>query len=276
MKIELIEPSVEDITQKDLTLNGVYKQIERCARISYKSEDGVTETSAIDFVERLIKNGHLAPLEHGTVLLESKSLHDMRFVHDILDGNVKAAKYGAGGIRRRYIITNLRELYKNNLMERLKLITQGGTYNSIGYVIPWRYSFKMVLPISISREFCRHRVFSFMEQSTRYCNYSKDKFDNHVSFIKPYWYDDADEGAKTIFLDGLQSTNDVYISLIERGLKPQQAREALPLDTKTELIMTGWKEDWDDFFRLRLSPSAHPMARKIAGMIKEQMDEYEQ
>ena len=131
-------------------------------------------------------------------------------------------------------------------------------------------------------EFVRHRVSSFAQESTRYCNYSKDKFDG-VSFIIPEWYsesyhrlvkrddlpDNFDKHLEIrkqveIFEDHLKDCEDVYLELLSKGCKPQDARAVLPNALKTELIMTGFASDWDHFFSLRNSSKAHPDAYKLA------------
>lgn len=136
-----------------------------------------------------------------------------------------------------------------------------------------------------------------MEQSTRYCNYNADKFNNELTFIIPYWTNLKE--ARYLYCDGnwvdstthntfwstvLKSFNgdstDVFISecdraetkyktLINNGCKPQEAREILPLCTKTELIMTGTVSQWEHFFKLRTDVAAHPQARELAIPLRE-------
>lgn len=125
-------------------------------------------------------------------------------------------------------------------------------------------------------EFVRHRVFSFAQESTRYCNYSKDKFGNELTFIKPSWgyfknisYKDAGYFDGDVFESSLKKAESCYFKLIEKGWKPQQARAVLPNATKTELVMTGFESDWEHFFELRCSKAAHPDAQKLANELKE-------
>ena len=126
-------------------------------------------------------------------------------------------------------------------------------------------------------EFVRHRVFSFAQESTRYCDYSKDKFGNELTFITPSWYDkvsldlhlhntgvDQEEISEQNFISVLYTIERIYLKLIEKGLKPQEARAILPNALKTELVMTGFIKDWRDFFDLRMSSKAHPDACKVA------------
>lgn len=129
------------------------------------------------------------------------------------------------------------------------------------------------------------RVFSFAQESTRYCNYSKDKFDNEITYILPPWigetdvhnfyenskwdnflkYNEDSLGGSFAFLFNLEELEETYITLVkEEGWKPQEARAILPNALKTELVMTGFVSDWKHFFELRDAGSAHPQARELA------------
>lgn len=132
-------------------------------------------------------------------------------------------------------------------------------------------------------EFVRHRVFSFAQESTRYCNYSKDKFGNELTFIIPNW-SRLNESSHNIEWNGLYGVTEIdfsddetsiwfwalsvaerdYFKLIKKGWSPQQARSVLPNSLKTELVMTGFISDWEHFFTLRCDKSAHPQARELA------------
>ena len=109
------------------------------------------------------------------------------------------------------------------------------------------------------------------------CNYSKDKFDNEVTFIKPCWLDDEklklygpyhtvirDKSPESIFIANLNNVERDYLDLIKLGWTPQQARSVLPLGIKSELISCGFKDAWENFFKRRDAPDAHPMAQEIA------------
>lgn len=152
-------------------------------------------------------------------------------------------------------------------------------------------------------EFVRHRVFSFAQESTRYCNYSKDKFGNELTFIIPNWLsipeggyelfeeDDTVEGLSCYslsneewatkdlgvkaFLRGCDDAELTYFELLKQGWKPQEARAVLPNSLKTELVMTGFVSDWKRFFRLRSriakTGKPHPQAQELADPL---MDEF--
>lgn len=117
------------------------------------------------------------------------------------------------------------------------------------------------------------RVFSFAQESTRYCNYSKDKFSNEITFIEPCW-SLAPMGLEDFngehFLDALENAEREYLYLVENGWKPQQARAVLPNSLKTELVMTGFISDWEHFFKLRCDKAAHPQAQELAIPLKEE------
>ena len=121
------------------------------------------------------------------------------------------------------------------------------------------------------------RVFSFCQESQRYCNYSKDKFGNDVAFIIPSWVNthcpnENSAGPSSTDIEwskALLNAETSYLDLLNMGWKPQQAREVLPNSTKTELVMTAFESDWKEFFKLRCSPAAHPMMQELASLIKE-------
>lgn len=128
------------------------------------------------------------------------------------------------------------------------------------------------------------RVFSFAQESTRYCNYSKDKFGNELTFIIPCWtnlpeqeYGDRvnpkvfnrgnTNGIETSYVDSLRQTEYNYFNLLNQGWKPQEARAVLPNSLKTELIVTGFVSDWNHFFDLRargITGAPHPQAKELA------------
>ncbi len=104
-----------------------------------------------------------------------------------------------------------------------------------------------------------------------YCNYSKDKFGNEITFIEPCWsYGEPLRDGSPEFITALSEAENHYLFLIEKGWKPQQARAVLPNACKTELVMTGFVSDWEHFFDLRCAPSAHPQARELAIPLEEE------
>lgn len=121
-------------------------------------------------------------------------------------------------------------------------------------------------------EFVRHRKFSFLQESTRYCRYSSDKFNNKLTFIEPCWLTPDMKSNLTYlnYVDTLQKIEDTYITLTKNGWKAEEARNVLPLSLKTELYMCGFAEDWKKFFELRCAPNAHSQAKELAIPLKEE------
>ena len=130
-------------------------------------------------------------------------------------------------------------------------------------------SVRVVCDRGITHEIVRHRLASYSQESTRYCNYSKNKFGNELTFIEPlFWQDDNDE-RKKIWIETNEFIEKQYLRLIELGAKPQEARSILPNSLKTEIVMTMNLREWRHFFRLRSSYNdrAHPQIKEVADQI---------
>lgn len=296
--MKLINSSVI-VKEQESGIDGVYKQIEWAGRHCYKSLDKITENSAKEFVDRMIKLGHGAMLEHGTIYLtidgEDPNLSKIQsnphtkvnlVPYEVLTEGNYTISYKA------YITTNLRVLIENNLKELLCYQVEPTEHHEK------RITAKFICDRGVSHEFVRHRVFSFAQESTRYCDYSKDKFGNDITYIIPSWLDlpegkysnwdndwcDVSElkllypevdnlsDPANCFLQSIKNAEYYYFMLINRGWKPQQARQVLPNATKTELVMTGFESDWEHFFELRCSGAAHPDAKKLADELKSLMN----
>lgn len=202
--MKLIKPSFE-IWEQPSGLEGVYKQIERAGRICYKSEDKITEDSAKSFVDRMIKSGHGAMLEHGTVYLKVFNvIENSELIDKYKSNKYSVVKEGTevynchGDILYgscKCITTNYRVLAENGWLDDLKYICKPTEFHEK------RITVHFVCDRGVSHEFVRHRVMSFAQESTRYCNYSKDKFGNELTFIIPCWLD-IPEGV-AYFHDGI-------------------------------------------------------------------------
>ncbi len=124
-----------------------------------------------------------------------------------------------------------------------------------------------------SHEIVRHRLASYSQESTRYCNYSKGKFGNEITVIKPsFWDSDKTEDKEKyeLWKKTISIIEEVYKNLIEKGASPQEARTILPNSLKTEIVITMNLREWRHFFNLRTSKSAHPQIREIAIPILEE------
>lgn len=301
--MRLIKPSFE-IKEQESGLSGIYKQIEWAGRHCYKSLDKITEDSAKEFVDRMIKSGHGAMLEHGTIYLYSteqiiKKYYNNKYsvVKYFSENHIDEERKGNYGW---YITTNLRVLVENNWLDDLQYICEPTEYHEK------RHTVKFICDRGILAEFTRHRSMSFAAESTRYCNYSKDKFNNEITCILPPWlsendlpkgfgytsdewgslicefYYEATEKGKSEgfnieparnFVFALQTSEQLYFSLLKEGWKAQEARTILPNSLKTELVMTGFESDWKHFFELRCPSSAHPQARELAIPLQEKFKE---
>lgn len=277
-----------EIWNQEPGMDGIYRQVERAGRVCYKSEDHCTAESARPFVERMIKSDHTAMLEHATVYLLYR------------DGETASAEQGgdaAGETWQRYernkfskvstvggchyVTTNLRVLAENQWLADLDHLTEPLAHHER------RVTVHFTTQIATTREFNRHRANSMAEQSTRYCNYSKDKFGNEISINIPEWVRalSVEEPAQIDFLELAKKVTEgqaddyenwlfanlaaerAYLNLIAAGRKPQEARAILPLDTNTELIHTAFVSDWKHFFDLRAKGTTgapHPDAKVLA------------
>ena len=191
--MKLIKSSYKIIPQ-EAGLEGVYKQIEKVGRVCYKSEDKITEDSAKPFVDRMIKSGHGAMLEHGTVYFRipfGKMLDTGEFENEALSCWFVDNPYSwvrTGGVGSEdcwYVTSNYRVLIENDLLYTLQYLSEPTEFHEK------RVTVYFVCDRGVSHEFVRHRVMSFAQESTRYCNYSKDKFGNELIFIIPCWFDSS-------------------------------------------------------------------------------------
>lgn len=257
--MKLIKP-LWTILEQGPGLQGIYKQIELAGRTCYKSLDKITDDSAEGFVNRMIKSQHYAMLEHGTVYLKIPfSPSTNKYSNNPYSKNIIV-----GLEPTCYITTNYRVLVENGWLDDLKYLCEPTEHHEK------RVTVRFTTSNGIMREFTRHRTMSFAVESTRYCNYSKDKFNNEVTFIRPYWYDEQNPAlGEALLTISLKDSEKHYLALIEAGHKPQEAREVLPLATKCDMVMTGFVSNWNHFFRLRTSIIAetgkpHPDASSLA------------
>lgn len=275
--MKLIESKVEYIPQTDL-----YKHIELCGRTAYKSEDKITENSAKGFVDRMVKSKHGAVLEHGTVYLiipEREQNRSEEYQVLISNPYTKAALHD----RDCYITTNYRVIIENDITHMLMYTTEPTEFHEK------RYTIKFTTDRGVSHELVRQRKFSFVQESQRYCNYSKDKFGGEIIFIKPSWFkecqilnkaywddidtDELDWYKEDYFIHSCLTSESCYKHMLAEGCTPQEARAVLPNATKTEVLMTGFASDWRFFFDLRYygeTGKPHPDMELLAGKAREE------
>lgn len=287
--MKLINPNVE-ILEQGLGFEGMLKHIELCGRVAYKSEDKINDFSAEKFVDMIRKRKHTAVLEHGTIYLKTSEGGVANVFRRLPYTQVRSV-YPEGDIPNiyctptYYITTNYRVIVKGKLEEYLKYQCVPTDYH------PRRITARFTCDRGVSHEFVRHRVFSFVQESTRYCNYSKDKFGKECTFIIPSWLDLREGsyqhneqsiiinfpqggwvkysmGKKYTFLRSLGIAEESYFQLLDNDYEEtwiaQQARAVLPNSLKTELVMTGFVDEWKHFFNLRTNKDAHPQAKELA------------
>ena len=187
--MKIVKPYFEFFDEIDG--NRILKNIERCGRTCYKSENLITDSSATVFVENILKRGHESVIEHEKI------------------------------------------------------------------------SVRIICDRGVTHEIVRHRIASYSQESTRYCNYQKDKFGNELTFIEPiFWKEDSEE--YTVWRTMMKVIEENYMRLIDMGASPQEARSILPNSLKTEIVVTMNLREWRHFFRLRADGSAHPQMQEIA------------
>lgn len=291
--MRLIKPKVEIINQKP-GVEGLFKHMELCARTCYKSEDKITEDSARKFIDNVIvARGHTAMLEHGTVYL--KIPYGIMYDTGYFSNEAIATKY----IDNPYSIVQNSQIYDYwCVTSNYRVLLQNGWLDDLQYLSePTEYhvrriTVRFICDMGVAREFCRHRVFSFAQESTRYCNYSKAKFGKELNCIIPCWYKNMFEGnsynielchtydltiseglsrTEAAWIQAMCEAESTYFGLLTEGEPAQQARNVLPLALKTELIMTGTDEQWAGFFNLRCARDAHPQARELAIELRDRM-----
>lgn len=287
--MKLIESNVEIIPQES-GLEGIYKQCELAGRTAYKSQDRITEGSAKKFVEAMMKSNHGAVLEHGTVYMVFKWWQIGKKLKYLFNPYSKIRKF-------KYVTSNLRVLFEHNWMDDLNYLCEPTEYHEK------RVTAKFICSRGVSHEAVRHRTMSPLQESQRYCLYSKEKMGGEITYIIPEWvkdkiYDYADSVepmtgfSRSYILDGsgipnivknhmlalsravncwyesLKNAESDYMYLVtEEELKAEEARGVLPNDCKTELIMTGFVSDWNHFFDLRSKGTTgkpHPDIKVLA------------
>ena len=290
--MKLINQNVEE-WHCGYTLPEIWSHIAKCARVCYQSEPRNNGETDEEFVNRVILRNHslkeigesrglqlklhLSVLEHGTVYLDIPYEENTTEGVFLFSRNKYSKHYYGYGLKC-YITTNMRAIVEQNLTKYLKYICSPTRLHSL------RTTFNITTDIGVARELARHRTHSISEESTRYCNYSKDKFNNELTFIKPYSLNDEklklyedyhiiirDKSPESIFIANLNNVESDYLDLIKLGWTPQQARQILPLSTKVQTIHTAFESDWAEFISLRAdacSGSVHPNMEVIADRIK--------
>lgn len=321
--MKLIERKVKLLPQ-DKGLDGIYRQIEIAGRTCYKSKLSDTIEGTKKFVESAIHSGHYSILEHGTVYLmfilnkeprntkwkklftEETTFNEFMTWLSLFFSNNPYSRFAYDKRTNKYCITtNMRVIVENSLEPLLDYICKPTTLH------PRRYTFRFNIDRGVWNEFIRHKVISrtddcfidydmeknssFSQESTRYCNYSKDKFGNELQFIIPHWckvnaghyyikdnyiYGDGyakneiEDTTDRFILNCLYTESD-YFDLLNKGLAPEDARGSLTNWLATELVMTAFEDDWQHFFDLRYwnnTGKAHPDAIETCRLMLQELN----
>ena len=286
-EFEIIKP---EMVQFGAACTSVLKHVEKCARVAYKSEDKITEDSWQKFTQMLQDKGHLSVFEHGTVYLTLNDIfrwagqeNDNRKYIEMFKENpysrvveaylpFNGRGFGSDVYRKFFFITtNYRVLIENKCTSLIGFMGSNGDNGPFHH----RVTVRFICSRAIANELVRHRKFSFTQESTRWINYKgKD-----MEFVIPTeFYNDLQEGiyalsddcnAPIVWANSMALAEKTYKALVNTDVKPQVARGVLPLDLKTEVVMTGFISDWWEFFKLRTAENAHPDMRALIVPLKQ-------
>lgn len=326
--MKVIKPYHEHISKKGMT---PYQFIEKIGRTCYKSEDKITDDSAVKFVKGLCSRKHYAMIEHYWVHMRYTGLYE-----DLMKGLSMFAKVDCGllgeatDILRHVYITEYGDTYISaplrvffDMVSALgacdlnvtpinsvvdEMLSCVGNY--FPEIFPQCFSYRntrhfqimpeedfcddlynelydspknlreqeimkhkthtvlFVCDRGVSHELVRHRPCSFAQESTRYCNYSKDKFGGDITFILPFFFDTGHDDSRVYeaWKTSCEVAERKYFELLGYGSTPQEARSVLPNSLKTEIIMTCNETEWQHIVNLRAKGTTgapHPQMKEI-------------
>lgn len=301
--MKLIEPKYEILNQQP-GIDGAYRMAEYAGRVCYKSDCNIKEDSAPKFIDMLVKSKHMTPLEHATIYLKTADVVVGNFYMMNKYSRVNVIEDDPSAMNNHedyfstficYITTNLRVIIENHREEDLKYWCEPTKNHE------HRTTVKFTCDIGVTREFNRHRTASINEESTRYCNYTKERFGSELNIMIPIFIKERlneyieshkmmslEEYCGAIANHGTAEWTDIdwwmfanlstersYFELINRGWKPQEARTILSLDTKSTLVYTMFDSDWKHFFDLRAygtTGAPHPSAKELALPLAKEMN----
>ena len=308
--MRIIKPSFQ-IMERDEQRGGL-AIIELAARTCYKTEDRIAEGSAEDMVHRLIRSGHLAMIEHGDYIFQMDDYHMYTSVKEglammkeklgcvpmlnmtnlggrmIVSGNVRAWREliqncnAPGGTIAWFFAPFIDRVYIDGLIDfdtvsfpdsRIMQLSYADLKGRVERLAHLRQTVRFTVDRGVTHEFVRHRLMSFAQESTRYCNYTLGKFGSEITVIEPCYLEKHTE-PYDLWKRQCMSAETAYVHMLKMGLKAQQARVVLPTSTKAELIVTGTLGMWDHFFDLRarqITGPAHPQAAEVAVPLMQEM-----
>ncbi|MBR5598753.1 MAG: FAD-dependent thymidylate synthase [Alphaproteobacteria bacterium] len=283
VKIVSIDTEIYELDNID----DILTHIERCGRTCYKSENLITNETAVPFISGILKSGHESVIEHANIIFSmpnnenNQKIFEMKDIRGlnisveqdeninekviVVSGNLRALR----DIARTYNIHDF--LYainksifyikedENTVFEGLKIEgIQKSRFSQIHNYITTH----SILDVGAYKDITRHRLASFSIESTRYCNYSKGKFGSELTMIEP---SNIEKGTPMYdeWLKGVTSIEETYMRMAELGAKGDQLRMLLPHSTKADMIMTANVAEWKHICNLRCHMSAHPSVRAV-------------
>ena len=285
--VRIVEPFVE-IYPLD-RLEDIKKHIEKCGRTCYKSEDKITDTSAEQFVEGILKSGHESVIEHANLIFKVKNgsenlnkvqemaskvrglyyhltetelllVGNMRTFRDISrlgynDFDVWFCQNGLDVFANRE--GQIRFLIGELTLEGVQYLNKNDDRDDLNNI-----TVHMITNLSCYKDITRHRLASFSIESTRFCNYSKGKYGSELTILKPVNLE-KDSPEYNEWLLCMQDAEKHYMKMCELGCRADQSRLCLPHSIKADVIMTANAREWKHIFNLRCDKAAHPDVRKV-------------
>ncbi|MDD3813722.1 MAG: FAD-dependent thymidylate synthase [Desulfocapsaceae bacterium] len=290
----VVDPSYE--IQDDLDRASLTVRLEACGRICYKSEEKISESSALPFVKKIAEHGHNSVMEMAVVTLRlvctSQQITDLLgcqpkflFVDRVengllVTGSIRTfrelylafpeialvqAMVDFLGASHPYLFEGVWQSQKRQGGELIgveKIPLEEVEQLASNLVLRHRFlGVKFIVNRAVTHEIVRHRPCSFLQESQRYCRYSQDKFGNQVTFVRPLFFA-PDSAEYQLWQQAMELTEDLYLQLLETST-PQAARTVLPNSCKTEIIVYCNLAEWKHIFRLRTSPAAEPSMREV-------------
>lgn len=184
----------------------------------------------------------------------------------IIDPYVEIINMPDSGFIMKHIERAARTCYKsedkiqeNSAEKLLRSLIKSGHHSVFEHI---SVTVKIVCDRGISHELVRHRLCSFSQESTRYANYSKDKFGKEITLIRPFFWSESSEKYQ-LWLAAMEAAEKTYLKLIELNATAQEARSVLPNSLKTEVFTTANIREWKHIFSLRCHKASHPQMRQV-------------
>lgn len=264
----LIEPQKPVVWRQGEGFEGMCEHIARCAAVCYNSTPK-KGGEAVEFVKMLIRRGHGRPLEFGTISAKAPNEGNEIIKGMIATLGMSYGRWGADHEKGETFATfNLRQLVEMGMeFGQIEKMLDASEKQGGADFFPRVTIFYPALSRAIADEFRTHTTLSTLMQSTRYVNAAKgaDKKLKEIELIKPFWLDTTDNETGETAKNLLEMVERFYQgATAEKGLKPQEARDLLPLCIKTRMVQCGFLDSWRNFLQLRTAKEAHPDARRTA------------